>query len=319
MYKIKQLPEDFIVKEINNITVKDKGRYSYWLLKKKNHNTISAIHIIANAIGKPLNTIGYAGNKDKNAVTEQIISIKNVNKKRVESTQLRNISLKFLGVGDEPVVIGMLEGNYFEIVVRNIESKPFIKKEFINLFGEQRFSKKNVDIGKAIVHGCFDKAAKLIAETDREYGAKKFYNANKNNPIAMIRLLPKSLIKLYVHAYQSKMWNDIAIEYIKNKKRKNCKIPIIGFGTNINNYNKDIRNIVLKIIKKENISKENFIIRQLPEISSEGGERDLFVKVNIEASRLEHDEINKGKKKIFLKFSLPKGSYATEIIRQIFI
>ena len=36
MYKIKQIPEDFIVNEINNLTIDDGGKYSYFLLKKKN-------------------------------------------------------------------------------------------------------------------------------------------------------------------------------------------------------------------------------------------------------------------------------------------
>ena len=37
MYKIKQIPEDFVVKEIKKLKFKDKGSYSYYLLKKRDY------------------------------------------------------------------------------------------------------------------------------------------------------------------------------------------------------------------------------------------------------------------------------------------
>ena len=40
MYKLKQLPEDFIVEEIPLYKAKEKGRYCYFLLEKKQYNTV---------------------------------------------------------------------------------------------------------------------------------------------------------------------------------------------------------------------------------------------------------------------------------------
>ena len=74
MYKIKQIPEDFIVKEINDIILNNDGKYSYFLLKKKNYNTLNAIKAIAKKLKINEKDIGFAGNKDKEAVTKQTIS-----------------------------------------------------------------------------------------------------------------------------------------------------------------------------------------------------------------------------------------------------
>src|SRR3989338_10267783 len=93
MYKLKQVPEDFIVKEVSTIKIEDNGKYSYFILKKKNYNTLNAIQAVANKLGINIKNIGFAGNKDKNAVTEQAISICNGNE-GMEKIKLKDISLK---------------------------------------------------------------------------------------------------------------------------------------------------------------------------------------------------------------------------------
>ncbi|PLW80428.1 tRNA pseudouridine(13) synthase TruD, partial [Candidatus Woesearchaeota archaeon] len=41
MYKLKQIPDDFIVEEINeDLELKDSGNYSTYKLTKKEYNTI---------------------------------------------------------------------------------------------------------------------------------------------------------------------------------------------------------------------------------------------------------------------------------------
>ena len=72
-------------------------------------------------------------------------------------------------------------------------------------------------------------------------------------------------------------------------------------------------------MKEEGIKYRDFIIKEIPELSSEGGIRKLFVRpLNFEAVEKGEDELNDGKYKIKLRFFLPKSSYATEVIRQMF-
>src|SRR3989338_10314421 len=126
MYKIKQLPEDFIVREISSVNTEENGFYSYFLLKKTNHTTIGALEILSQKLDVPLKNFGFAGNKDKNAITEQKISIFKGNK-NFENIKLNDIELKYLGNGKEPISLGNLEGNEFEITIRNL-SNDGIKK-----------------------------------------------------------------------------------------------------------------------------------------------------------------------------------------------
>ena len=92
MYSLKQVPEDFTVKEMNGMAIGDAGKYTYFILKKKNYNTINALEAIAGSLRISQKNIGFAGNKDRNAVTEQFISIKN-GKKDFETVNATSLHL----------------------------------------------------------------------------------------------------------------------------------------------------------------------------------------------------------------------------------
>ena len=298
MYRIKEKPEDFVVKEklkLKKVRIeKGEGSYSYFLMKKRNYTTQKAIDVIARKLGLPAKFFGYAGNKDKRAVTEQFVSVKNCS---VKELKLNDISLGFAGKGKEPISLGDLDGNYFEIVVRNVDKKPKKINKFPNYFGEQRFSKQNIEVGRVIIKKDFRKACELL-ELD----------VVKNDFVGALRNINKKILRLYVHAYQSYLWNETAREYLRLSK-KNIKIPIVGFGTEIKD--KKLKEIIEKIMKNEKIVFMDFVIRQIPELSSEGSERELFAKV-IDL------EIEKGSDFIKLKFFLKKGCYATVFVDCLF-
>jgi len=296
MYHIKQIPEDFIVKEIMDLKL-EPGRYSYYLLKKKNYNTIDAIRVIAKNFRINRKFINFAGTKDRNAITEQYISISRGPKKDLH---LKDIDVKFLGTGCERLNLGTREGNEFTIVIRNIKTKPKPIKEILNLFDAQRFGSKqnNHIIGKAIVKKEFAEAVKLIDDEQ----LSEHLNKHPNDYIGALKKLPKQILRLYVHAYQSYLWNQMAKDSIEHS------IPLIGFETT-----EDV-----EILQNEGISKIDFLIRQIPEISSEGAYRNRTTKVNnLKVSELEPDELNSGMNKVTVSFSLQKGSYATQVIKQM--
>ncbi len=308
MYKIKQLPEDFIVKEISNVKIEDKGPYSYFILKKKNYDTVRAVERIAAELKMPPKFIGFAGNKDRKAITEQMISIKTT--KKINDLKLDDIDLKYIGKGNEPISLGSHEGNQFVITIRNLTSREIYKIRKIsktklsvpNYFGEQRFSKNNIGIGRSMIKKDFKKALELA-------GLK----VGNNDYVGGLRKINKKILTLYLHAYQSYLFNETISHYLKinkNKSLKNIKIPIIGFGTETSNN--QLGKIISNILKKEKISLRDFIIRQMPELSLEGAERGLFAEVkDFKIRKL-------GKGKATLSFYLPKGSYATVVIKELF-
>src|SRR3989338_6236958 len=64
-YKIKQIPEDFIVREIKKPVLKQNGQYMICLLKKKDYTTQKAVEIISRFFYIKQKSIGYAGTKDR--------------------------------------------------------------------------------------------------------------------------------------------------------------------------------------------------------------------------------------------------------------
>lgn len=327
MYKIKQKPEDFVVKEISNIEIKPSGKYLIYKLTKKNYNTLDAIAKVAKSLGIKEKQIGFAGNKDRIAVTEQIISLIGVSKERSDNVIKDDLKLEFLGYSDQPVALGDLTGNTFEIIVRDVDNKKVKSISFItNYFDEQRFSKNNVQIGKHIVKKEFSEAVKLIDE-------KKVIDYLKNKPndfVGALRILPIRLLRIYVNALQSFLWNESVKEHLEKKilivKRvqysegelvftdqcdDNLFMPLIGFGMD-KIENEEIKIIIDHLLKKESLNCEDFIIKQIPEISAEGGMRKVFVEVkDFSLERLSEGEIR-------TKFTLPKGSYATIVIKRIY-
>ncbi|MBC8495341.1 tRNA pseudouridine(13) synthase TruD [archaeon] len=313
---LKQLPEDFIVNELLNL--KDGGGlYSIFSLKKRNYTTEKAVQLIARTLKVLRKNIGYAGMKDRNAVTKQHISIYKVNKDRVEDLDLKDIELEFITHSNKPIVLGGLRGNSFEIVVRDLNKNVNINTEvkIKNLFDEQRFSNNNADIGKAIVKKNFKKAVELIVEGDGDYeqDVKAFIKLSPNNFIGALNMIPFKILLIFVHAYQSFIFNE-TVKQIDCKE--NVKIPLVGFGVEFED--KEVEKIIRKILKKEAVSERDFIIPSLPHLSCEGDERYLYITPShLVIGKLEKDELNEKKFKVKISFSLPKGAYATNVIKQI--
>jgi len=316
MYKIKQVPEDFFVREVPIYQLDEDGEYAYLTMKKKNRTTLDAVSEIAQKLDISLKRIGFAGTKDKNAVTEQIISIKGINPMDIGKINVTGVKFDLVGKGAVPISLGDLKENYFRIIVRNLpisRIKISSLEKIPNLFGPQRFSENNIEIGKAILTRNFGKAVSLIDHRT----VNDYIEINTGDYIGAIRTLPLKLRKLYIHAYQSFIWNLTVDIYMKTKPLSNEKIPIVGFGTELKDDK--ISTIIKQILKKEKIDLRDFVLKQFPEISSEGSERYLFISPkDFKIVKIDEDEFNKGQFKAMVSFSLPPGSYATVVVDYLF-
>jgi tRNA pseudouridine13 synthase len=319
MYKIKELPEDFIVKEIAQHDIKPSGKYALCLLKKRDYTTSRAVEHIAQALYVKDKQIGYAGLKDRNAVTYQYITIEGRSKEKIEKITLKDIELTFLGYVEKKIFLGNLEGNSFQLVVRNIDAKPDTITYMPNLFGEQRFSTNNVDVGRAIVKKKFSDAISVMLkiEGDYEREVKLFLARQPTNFIGALRTVPLRIMRLYVHSYQSYLWNKCVSQLIYSEDTKDCVVILPGFGVSYDNSY--VGQTMQDSLKKEGITLRDFIIPQFPELSIEGEERKAFVELSdFSIGEPEKDELNPSKKKVAILFSLPKGSYATVALSQLF-
>ncbi|MBT3814481.1 tRNA pseudouridine(13) synthase TruD [Candidatus Woesearchaeota archaeon] len=330
-YILKQIPEDFVVTEVSNLNVLDNGKFAYVLMKKTNRNTLDCVREIAKQLNIREKDVGFAGSKDKNAVTSQLISIKNVSKEKIASINVDNVSLKIVGYNNKPISLGDLSGNKFEIVVRDLDSVKVQETNFVaNYFDEQRFSVHNVAIGRNMIKKEFKEAVKLMNDTRADEHLEK----HKNDSIGAMKKLPKRLLMMYVHSYQSYLWNETLRIYLEenskvvNKmkyslgefvfvsEKKFLQIPLIGFNDGL--VTEEVKEIIDEIMKKEKLKHSDFIIKQIPELSLEGDLRNAFVDVkDLKIGKTEKDELNTGKKKVKVYFSLGKGSYATMVVRKL--
>jgi len=308
--KIKETPEDFIVDEIINLNLKDNGKYVYIKIKKTNKNTLDIVDILANKLKINKKDIGFAGMKDKKAVTTQYFSIRTSKDIR---NDLDDIEIETVGYGNEPLSLGDLEGNKFKIKIDFIPEKI---NNAVNYFGEQRFSDNNKEIGKLILTGKFKEAVELIKNKKCDE-----YVANyKNDYVGALKVLERRLITLYINSYQSYLWNEVVSEYIKENyeykefeglnyttnDEENMEVPFLTFDVKFNN--EKIKDDYEKLMREEGITLRNFIIKSLPDLSPLAASRKMFVDIK-----------NYKFEKPYIEFELGKGSYATEVLKHLYI
>ncbi|MGM5487730.1 MAG: tRNA pseudouridine(13) synthase TruD [Nanobdellota archaeon] len=308
---IKHFPEDFIVEEVPNYEFFEAGRYAYFLLEKRNYTTLRALDQVARVLRVPLKHIGYAGIKDKHALTKQYISVP-----RGKPFAQPDLSLTFVGYRDTPLSLGDLWGNAFTLVVRGLEHSPVQQDTFVNYFGEQRFSHSNAEIGKAMVTNDFARVTELLLQGHGEYEdrIRKHLKKRPRDHIGALRQLPEKLLLLFVHSYQSLLWNRLA-QRVVEKEIEVDSLPLLGFDTDIDDPR--LFELVQELLEEEGVGLRNFIIRKIPSLTCEGGWRDLYKRLHdLSIGDLEVDEVT-GAYKSTITFKLEKGAYATEAITSL--
>lgn len=320
--KIKQIPEDFIVEEVIKLNLtKKQTNYSIIKLAKKNWESFKVIEALAKALRTKTKFIGFAGNKDKQAITTQYISLYKITKEKIEKIKINNVKIDFIGYSFYRINLGDLDGNNFKITIRDLNKRIYLPEnvQLENYFDEQRFgNKQNTHlVGKAIIKRDFKEACKILN-----------LEVKNNDLIGAIRRQQRRLLRFYISSYQSYIWNKALAAEISNKKDivkskqlfgeiifskiklKNFKIPIINFDSE---ENKQIE----KILKQEGVTKEDFIIKEIPELITGGKERGAFVEVKNIGFKWDKDELNKNKLKLEVSFFLTKGSYATMLVKKL--
>lgn len=173
---LRKEPSDFAVYEISDFKENADGKYLIAELRKTNWDTHHFLKTFSKNLGISHKRIGLAGTKDKRAVTTQKMSIYDTEAADVEKIRMKDIEIKVLGRSRKAINLGDLEGNRFEITIRDIGSSAKDTETLVaettaailkyggvpNFFGVQRFgSKRPVThlVGKDIVSGNIEKAA----------------------------------------------------------------------------------------------------------------------------------------------------------------
>lgn len=114
--RLRAAPEDFVVHE-QEIPIENEGEFLVIRMTKRNWDHHRALREIARRLGISQQRIGFAGTKDKHAVTTQLITISGVTEAQVSALDIRDISLEPVGHRNDQISLGSLQGNTFQIVV----------------------------------------------------------------------------------------------------------------------------------------------------------------------------------------------------------
>lgn len=332
MYLLKETAEDFIVEEHLGTAFQKEGPFACFLLQKKQMTTQDAILQIARFLQIPAKEIGYCGNKDKHAKTSQHISIRRRLRPRLEQKHFARFSVRFIGYLAEQLSLGSHQANRFCITVRNLEpvQEMHAVSSLPNYFGEQRFSTGNAQVGKLLAKKDYQQAAALLAKTEQQILASLLQEPH--NPVKALQSIPLHQLMLYVHAYQSLLFNRMLTDALRHagecktvhtsfgelafplEEGKPFRLALIGFDSDSS------ENTLRNLMKQEQISPRNFINRQFPCLTCEEQMRDALVPLqNLKIEVPEPDEQHAGKRKQTVEFTLQKGSFATIAIRTLLL
>lgn len=171
---IRQEIEDFYVEELTNRTEAQEGKYLIAELTKTNWDIHHLVRDLARILRISQNRFGWAGTKDKRAITKQKISIWDITQDELERVHLKDIEFKAIGRSNKKVSLGDLWGNRFRITIRNIDLladdvshrvksiTDELAKGVPNFFGVQRFGENRPVthvVGEAILRGDIKEAA----------------------------------------------------------------------------------------------------------------------------------------------------------------
>ncbi|KZX14771.1 tRNA pseudouridine synthase D [Methanobrevibacter cuticularis] len=394
--------EDFYVEEIPEVTPSGEGPNVWIWIEKLGRTTLDVLLDISRDLHISRKRMGFAGMKDKKAITQQWICISNIDSeeqlKEIEDLNGKIYNTKFLKIirGQKKLRMGQLIGNKFKILITDIDSENIqsateianrafetLEKTGVpNYFGWQRFGKPRTNthlVGKALVANDLKEAVRLYIgnpypnEPEEVKIARSLYDSGEiekslefmptgmryermmlkelvkegkkrelddRSYLKAIYSLPKPLQRMFVHAYQSYLFNkavsnriamgidkyvdgDIVIDkeehLLHNKSPEELQNMITQFeanptsplyGTKVPLATAQVGKMEEEILKDEGLKLEKFECPKSPNLGSHGLRRATRFKI-WDASAIATD------KGILTEFSITKGSYATAVLREI--
>ena len=159
--KIRSMPEDFIVRENLSFEPSGSGEHAFLQIEKTGENTDFVARQLARFAGVRQRDVSYAGLKDRHAVTTQWFSVWLPGKADPDWSLFESDSIKVLHAvrHTRKLKRGVLSGNSFELSIRDwqgdkdktIAQLQLIKVNGIaNYFGTQRFGHEGQNVTKAL-------------------------------------------------------------------------------------------------------------------------------------------------------------------------
>ena len=154
--------------------------------------------------------------------------------------------------------------------------------------------------------------------------------------ISLLREIPSQELSLFISCYQAFLWNEVLRRWIKLKSNalmnvyrglagdyifptgsiKNISIPTPA--SKMPAMDPEVENIYRAILTENALTQPMFNITKIRQAYFKSIQRAAIVLPLNLIFEFSDDEMRAGQKKLVLKFVLPRGSYATMLIKRIF-
>jgi tRNA pseudouridine13 synthase len=308
---------DFIVKEILPFSPTGEGEHHMLHVRKEGLNTVQVAEMLAKFAKVHPKEVTYAGQKDKNAITEQWFGIRIPGKQTPVWSELNSERLTILSSSrhGKKLRIGALVGNRFILTLRSVSDMAEVvtriekvaKSGVPNYFGEQRFGHdgKNLLLGRQMLAG------KKVKDRNKRSMYLSAVRSNLFNQVVSHRLarsgtapLPGDCVMLAGSKsfFVAEQWDSVVSQRLAEKDIQ-LSAPLWGRG--------------LPLAKGEAAEVETAALLGLEEdcyglehAGLEQERRPLLLEPEALKYQVEGDVLT-------LEFVLPAGSFATSLLREL--
>lgn len=335
----RQSKDDFVVTEIPLYEFSGEGEHMVLTMRKKDLSTWDAVQIISDTIGCKSRDIGYAGLKDKNAMTIQCISMPKTFEEKIRNFDHPQIKFLKIEYHNNKVRVGHLKGNRFFIRLKRVLERDHMKLQNIldliekygmpNYFGVQRFGidGDNYLKGKQICDGTLKVTNSKLSQM--------YLNAYQS--ISFNEWLSKRIeLSKLIEAFEPKEITDrVGIDVATLKELKAQKHPFKVLKGDVMEhypygkifYAEDVDSEAEKFFLKDRVptgllagKKAKLAIGLAKKFEEEFDKKTIvdgtrrYAWVFPSEIKSKYDD---EKNHFEVEFVLPKGSYATELIREL--
>jgi tRNA pseudouridine13 synthase len=158
--RLRATPEDFLVEEILGYDADGTGEHALLWVEKRGANTDWVARELAKFAGVPQVAVGYAGMKDRHAVTRQTFSVQLAGKPDPDWSAFPHAEAKVLAATrhSRKLKRGALRGNRFVLGLREVQGDRATAEQVLaqiaargvpNYYGEQRFGREGGNVAQA--------------------------------------------------------------------------------------------------------------------------------------------------------------------------
>lgn len=312
---IRTRPEDFIVTELPSYLPQGKGSHHYLWIRKTGLTTRDLVRSLQNA-GVPANRIGVAGLKDKHAVTTQWLSVPNQHAGAIDALAAEpGVEVLEHSRHKNKLGMGHLRGNRFEIRIRDAGPDAVGRARAIvarlgeigapNFFGPQRFGRygRNAVDGLELLRGGW---------VPGDHRLKRFFLSALQS-LLYNRLLTSRMERDWYRKVLVGDWakkHDTGGEFLvedaaESERAERLEISALLplWGSRIGISDGEPGRLEQAILDTHGLAWKAFRARR-------GARR-------ISRVALADPEVREDADGLIVAFSLPKGAYATTVLREI--